>query len=81
MKNNNIEYVSKEELTKACYEFYNPRCCSGRAYDVEDMLQNAVGICKECGCPVDEDGEALEGCRYSTETCKVCGYRACDGSC
>lgn len=41
----------------------------------------AVGECKECGEPIDKDGEAIAGCYYSPIACSTCHHQLCDGSC
>ena len=43
----------------------------------------AVGVCKECGSEVDENGDALEICGYSPHkyACPVCGDNPCTGYC
>ena len=53
-------------------------CCSPYdPYKDEDVK----GYCPDCGTPVDEDGDALEGCTYSPVDCKTCGWQPCDLSC
>lgn len=42
---------------------------------------DAVGECPDCGAEVNEDGEAVEGCYWSPQTCDRCGHQPCDGSC
>ena len=46
-----------------------------------DRSEDAVGECPDCGKQVDEDGDAVVGCNYSSCTCPTCGSRPCDGSC
>lgn len=40
-----------------------------------------VGECPDCGEPVDKEGDAVEGCNYSTVICETCGAAPCDESC
>lgn len=46
-----------------------------------DNREDAVSICPECGEPVDDEGLAVYGCRYSPEACSTCHDTPCDGSC
>ena len=41
----------------------------------------AVSNCPDCGEPVNEDGEAVTGCKWSPTDCETCGSRPCDGLC
>ena len=50
-------------------------CCDGWNYGV------AVEECPACGEPIDEDGDAVEGCNWAPVDCEVCGAAPCDGSC
>jgi len=50
-------------------------CCDGWNYG------EPAGECPTCGEPVDADGDAVTGCRYSHIDCTVCGSAPCDGSC
>lgn len=40
-----------------------------------------VDQCPDCGEDVDEDGDAVSGCNYSSTSCHTCGAATCDGSC
>lgn len=52
-------------------------CCDGWS-----IPQGPIKLeCPDCGEPVDEDGDALEGCNYSPVQCKTCGAAPCDQSC
>ena len=70
-----IKYLSGKELQDA------KDCAEDCSCEPMGGSDNAVGICIECDCIVDEDGDACVGCNYSPITCDVCGYRVCDGSC
>lgn len=39
-----------------------------------------VAYCPDCETET-VDGEATEGCGYSPEVCKTCGWKPCDQSC
>lgn len=84
-----ILYVPEEDRSLVWHNFdlaYQKElgysCCAdmwcGADYDYDKTM---VGICKECGCPVDSDGKALRGCDYSPWSCGACGFYHCDGSC
>jgi|SaaInl4_200m_RNA_FD_contig_51_1080556_length_775_multi_6_in_0_out_0_2 hypothetical protein len=53
-------------------------CCDGWDYTEE---AKEIGECPDCGEEVDEDGDALTGCNYSSVICETCGAAPCDGSC
>ena len=40
-----------------------------------------VGECKECGSPIDCDGDSTTICAYSPVDCEECGSALCDDSC
>jgi hypothetical protein len=51
-------------------------CCSPVESD-----EPPVDYCPDCGMPVDEYGDATQGCTYSPEECATCGWCPCDRSC
>jgi len=51
-------------------------CCDNGGSDLPE-----VGVCPECGGPVDKDGDTVEACNYSSVDCTTCGNAPCDGSC
>ena len=55
---------------------FEPGCCEGWT----SLKSKVNGECPDCGKPT-VDGEAACGCFHSPQTCKTCGWRACDGSC
>ncbi len=84
-----IQHIPADERQKAWDDFSRQYrrevkyvCWGDIGYDDSgSSLALMVGVCKECGCPVDKDGDALRGCYYSTTTCEACGFQSCDGSC
>lgn len=40
-----------------------------------------IGECKECGGPIDIDGDSTDVCAYSPVICEECGCAPCDESC
>jgi len=83
MKLDHVRYLKQADKKAAVNKFiedYNNYGCWGEIWD-DDNIEYVVGICKECGCPVDENGEALIGCSYSPVHCDICGFKHCDQSC
>lgn len=65
------EYYSKHYLNCKAQIF------TGLFYIVDTM----VGVCKHCGCPVDDKGIAICGCEYGEESCKYCKEQKCQHNC
>ncbi|NCQ52060.1 hypothetical protein GW796_09235 [archaeon] len=61
-------------------EKYNFSSISG-CCDPWDDRNNAIGLCPDCGEPVDNEGNAVVGCHYSPEVCSTCGSCPCDMYC
>lgn len=53
-------------------------CCSPR-FEAYERIK--VGECPTCGEDVNEYGEAIDSCTYSTSECDRCDSSPCDGSC
>ena len=53
-------------------------CADGWDYR---KVAKVIKECPDCGADVDEYGDAVEGCNYSTVDCELCGSAPCDDSC
>ena len=51
-------------------------CCEPINYE-----SKVVGECKECGSPIDADGDSTEVCAWCPIECEECGWAPCELSC
>ena len=77
----NIRYIDDGLEREAVYDEYYDPACNSNTHSYEHIRYEMAGVCTNCGCPVDYEGEALCKCLKSPIKCKVCGYRPCLGLC
>jgi predicted RNA-binding Zn-ribbon protein involved in translation (DUF1610 family) len=53
-------------------------CCDG--WELKPESGDVVTECPDCGTTLI-NGEPDNGCNYSPEECKTCGWSPCDQSC